>query len=162
MVFKDYYMILGLDTNRVSMEEIKNAFREQAKKYHPDVNKENKFAEERFKDINEAYKILSGSNTKRKYDRVWTSKIYKNKKKQNGKKENTSTFNEIINMFFGTTRNSATKRNKKAKTSSKRRRYRNRNKYKIRRSIFWRGKENFIKNSRWKNEKFFYKNTSRN
>lgn len=102
MVFKDYYMILGLNTNRVSLEEIKNAFREQAKKYHPDVNRENKFAEERFKDINEAYKVLSGSNTKRKYDRLWNAKVArkKQKEKQNSK-SNTSTINEMFNMFFG-------------------------------------------------------------
>lgn len=103
MIFKDYYMILGLDTNRVSMEEIKNAFREQAKKYHPDVNKENKFAEERFKDINEAYKVLSGANTKRKYDRLWYSRRIK--RKSNPKQvntEETSKIHEIFNMFFGT------------------------------------------------------------
>ena len=38
MLFKDYYKILGFETNRVSEEQIKNAFREQAKKYHPDRN----------------------------------------------------------------------------------------------------------------------------
>lgn len=102
MVFKDYYTILGLNTNRVTFEEIKNAFREQAKKYHPDVNRENKFAEERFKDINEAYNILSGANTKRKYDRMWNAKVARNKKRQKQEKQkNTSTFNEMFNMFFG-------------------------------------------------------------
>ena len=63
MIFRDYYKILGLDTNKVSIDEIKIAFREQAKKYHPDVNMQNKKAEERFKDINEAYKILSTPST---------------------------------------------------------------------------------------------------
>ena len=48
MIFRDYYKILGLDTNKVSIDEIKIAFREQAKKYHPDVNMQNKKAEERF------------------------------------------------------------------------------------------------------------------
>ena len=38
MIFKDYYKILGLENNRVNSDEIKIAFREQAKKYHPDVN----------------------------------------------------------------------------------------------------------------------------
>ena len=42
MIFKDYYKILGLDTNRVTMSQIKDAYREQAKKYHPDVNISNK------------------------------------------------------------------------------------------------------------------------
>ena len=59
MIFKDYYKILGLNTNKVTPEEIKVAYREQAKKYQPDVNIGNSNAEERFKDINEAYKVLS-------------------------------------------------------------------------------------------------------
>ena len=59
MIFKDYYKILGLENSKVSMNEIKSAYREQAKKYHPDLNVGNKFSEERIKDINEAYKVLS-------------------------------------------------------------------------------------------------------
>ena len=51
MVFKDYYKILNLDTNKVTSQEIKNAFREQAKKYHPDINNQSHQYEERFKDI---------------------------------------------------------------------------------------------------------------
>ena len=42
MVFKDYYKILGLDSNRISMADIKTAYKEQAKKYHPDLNGGNK------------------------------------------------------------------------------------------------------------------------
>lgn len=78
MIFKDYYKILGLETNKVNIDEIKIAFREQAKKYHPDVNM-SKTSEERFKDINEAYRILSDSRAKRKYDRIWYSHVGKNK-----------------------------------------------------------------------------------
>ena len=52
MIFKDYYKILGLDTSKATNEEIKLAYREQAKKYHPDINSNNRFSEERFKDIN--------------------------------------------------------------------------------------------------------------
>ena len=51
MIFKDYYKILGLDTNKVNVEDIKIAYREQAKRYHPDVNIGDIKAEERFKDI---------------------------------------------------------------------------------------------------------------
>ena len=80
MIFKDYYKILELNTNKVSLNEIKIAYRDLAKKYHPDVNVGNRFAEERFKDINEAYRVLSDHNSKRKYDRMWTS--------HNGKKKN--------------------------------------------------------------------------
>ena len=62
MIFKDYYKILGLNNSRVSLDEIKTAYREQAKKYHPDVNVGDKLSEERFKDINEAYRVLSEAN----------------------------------------------------------------------------------------------------
>ena len=48
MIFKDYYKILGLENSKVSVDDIKIAYREQAKKYHPDVNIGNKFSEERF------------------------------------------------------------------------------------------------------------------
>lgn len=75
MIFKDYYKILGLTTNRVTMPEIKAAYKEQAKKYHPDLNGGNRKYEERFKDINESYKVLSDPNTKRKYDRIWYSNV---------------------------------------------------------------------------------------
>ena len=70
MIFKDYYKILGLQTNKVSGAEIKSAYREQAKKYHPDINQR---YEERFKDINEAYRVLSDGISKRKYDRIYES-----------------------------------------------------------------------------------------
>ena len=104
MVFKDYYKILGLDTNKVSNEEIKIAFREQAKKYHPDVNKQMKNAEERFKDINQAYKILSESVTRRKYDRQWNARVGRKKKaeqKQESKNNSNNIITEFKTMFFG-------------------------------------------------------------
>lgn len=104
MIFKDYYKILGLETNKVSMEDVKNAFREQAKKYHPDVNKQTKGTEERFKDINEAYRVLSDSASKRKYDRIWHSRVGRKKQKsenEKNKQEPGSTVSEFFNMFFG-------------------------------------------------------------
>ena len=70
MKFKDYYKILELEDNKVTIDEIKSAYRKQAKKYHPDVNVGSKLAEERIKDINEAYRILSVPASKRKYDRT--------------------------------------------------------------------------------------------
>ena len=73
MIFKDYYKILGLDNSKVSASEIKTAYREQAKLYHPDVNAKSSFSEERFKDINEAYRVLSNTTSKRRYDRMWNN-----------------------------------------------------------------------------------------
>ena len=104
MIFRDYYKILGLDTNKVSIDNIKIAFREQAKKYHPDVNTQNKNAEERFKDINEAYKVLSNPNSKRKYDRQWNAKVGKRKKaqvKKQAKNNDNSVIDEFKSIFFG-------------------------------------------------------------
>ena len=104
MIFKDYYKILGLDNNKVDKDEIKIAFREQAKKYHPDVNTENIRAEERFKDINEAYRVLSNSSSKRKYDRMWNNHVAKRLSKasyEESKGERGSRFSEFFNMFFG-------------------------------------------------------------
>lgn len=101
MVFKDYYKILGLDNNKVTQNEIKSAYREQAKKYHPDINSENDFYEERFKDINEAYKVLSTPTSKRKYDRMWNSNVGRKQKFEESKREEGSVFSNFFNMFFG-------------------------------------------------------------
>lgn len=65
--FKDYYAILGV-SKTASPEEIKQAFRKLARKYHPDVNPGNKQAEASFKEINEAYEVLSDTEKRQKYD----------------------------------------------------------------------------------------------
>ena len=67
MANKDYYAVLGLEKG-ASDDEIKRAFRKLAIKYHPDKNQGNKEAEEKFKDINEAYQILSDPEKKARYE----------------------------------------------------------------------------------------------
>ena len=99
MIFKDYYKILGLETNKVDIDEIKIAFREQAKKYHPDVNSDN-FSEERFKDINEAYRKLSDPRERRKYDRIWYSHVGKRIERQKDKQEREQKTN-FLGVLFG-------------------------------------------------------------
>jgi DnaJ-class molecular chaperone len=64
----DYYSILGVSKN-ASGGDIKKAYRKLAVKYHPDKNPGNKEAEEKFKQINEAYEVLSDEEKRKKYDR---------------------------------------------------------------------------------------------
>lgn len=117
MIFKDYYKILGLDNNKVTADEIKCAYREQAKKYHPDINAQNSFSEERFKDINEAYKVLSEAAARRKYDRMWNSRIGYKKKNEESKREEGSVFSNFFHMFFGNIEPNAEKRQEGKKKS---------------------------------------------
>ena len=100
MRVKDYYKILNLENNKVTVDEIKSAYRKQAKKYHPDVNVGNKLAEEKIKDINEAYRILSNPSLKRKYDRTWNYQIG-NKQKKVKRKTSGEVAGEFFGMFFG-------------------------------------------------------------
>ena len=102
MLFKDYYKILELETSRVSLDEIKVAYRAVAKKYHPDVNVGDNLAEEKIKDINEAYRVLSNPLAKKKYDRIWNSNVYKKKKAFSESGRNSGNiFSEFFYMFFG-------------------------------------------------------------
>jgi DnaJ-class molecular chaperone len=70
MNYKDYYEILGINKN-ATQEEIKEAYRKLAFKYHPDLNKENPMAVEKMKEINEAYAVLSDARKRREYDLLW-------------------------------------------------------------------------------------------
>src|SRR5688572_11114520 len=67
--FKDYYATLGVPRN-ASDDDIKKAFRKLARKYHPDVAKDKKRAEEKFKEINEANDVLSDPAKRRQYDEL--------------------------------------------------------------------------------------------
>ncbi|ULC57882.1 J domain-containing protein [Flaviramulus sp. BrNp1-15] len=67
MAFIDYYKILGVSKN-ASEADIKKAYRKLARKYHPDLNPNDKVAEKKFKEINEANEVLSNSENRKKYD----------------------------------------------------------------------------------------------
>src|SRR5947209_20021539 len=67
--YKDYYEILGVPRT-ASQGDIKKAFRKLAREFHPDVAKNKKQAEEKFKEINEAYEVLSDPTKRKKYDEL--------------------------------------------------------------------------------------------
>jgi curved DNA-binding protein len=67
MEYKDYYKVLGVNKNATA-EEIRKAYRQLAKKYHPDKNPGNKSAEEKFKELTEANEVLSDKEKRKKYD----------------------------------------------------------------------------------------------
>ena len=64
---RDYYEVLGVDKS-ASDADIKKAYRSLAKKYHPDMNPGDKEAEQKFKEVNEAYAVLSDADKRKKYD----------------------------------------------------------------------------------------------
>ncbi|HMA60281.1 MAG TPA: DnaJ domain-containing protein, partial [Halanaerobiales bacterium] len=98
---KDYYDILGVDKD-ASQKEIKKAYRKLAKKYHPDMNDGDEQASEKFKEISEAYEILSDPDKRKRYDQYGHSGI--NEEDFNFDdfaRGGFGGFEDIFDMFFG-------------------------------------------------------------
>ncbi len=117
MKFKDYYEVLGVDKN-ASKKDIKNVYRKLAKRYHPDLNPNDPQAQEKLKDINEAYEVLGDEEKRRRYDTFGQGTNFTNGQHfdpsdfgfdnlgknftytYNGK-EGFGDFSDFFNMFFG-------------------------------------------------------------
>jgi len=112
MEYKDYYKVLGVDKN-TSQNDIKKAYRSLAKKYHPDLNPNNNKAQEKFKEINEAYEVLGDEEKKKKYDTFGSSYDFSGGQNfdpsQYGYSNSASgdgDFSDFFNTFFGGSRSS--------------------------------------------------------
>ena len=109
MEYKDYYKILGLSKD-ATQDDIKRAYRKLAKKYHPDLNPNDKEAEKCFKEINEAYQVLGDEKKRKKYDRFGSSFNFQNgthfdPSQYGWSRRSYSTggsgFSDFFDMFFG-------------------------------------------------------------
>lgn len=101
MKYKNYYKVLELKSDRVSDDEIKNAYRRLAKKYHPDINPGDEAASEKFKLVNEAYQVLGSEASKKKYDRIHNIYRVKDTIEDTKEKINLNGMSDMIGMVFG-------------------------------------------------------------
>jgi len=109
MPTKDYYETLGIARD-ASGDEIKQAYRALARKHHPDVSEDKSVAEHRFKEINEAYEVLSDPNKRAQYDRFGVAGNGANGFGGFGPFDQAAGFGDIFDMFFGNARPGAARR----------------------------------------------------
>ncbi|TJX13610.1 J domain-containing protein [Tissierella creatinini] len=108
MEYKDYYKILEVDKNS-SQNDIKKSYRRLAKKYHPDLNPNDNKAQEKFKEINEAYEVLGDEEKKKKYDTFGSSYDFSGGSNFDPSQygysysysDGSGDFSDFFNMFFG-------------------------------------------------------------
>ena len=97
---RDYYELLGISRN-ASPEEIKSAYRKMARKYHPDVNREDENASEKFKEFNDAYEVLSDPQKREAYDRFGHDAFDPTKNAGGFNGEGMGGFGDIFDLLFG-------------------------------------------------------------
>ncbi len=102
---RDYYEVLGVSRG-ASEDEIKKAYKKMARKYHPDLNPGDKEAEEKFKEVNEAYEVLSDADKKARYDQYGHAGVDPNFGAGGSAADLTASFDfgdlgDIFGSFFG-------------------------------------------------------------
>lgn len=109
MEYKDYYKVLGVEKDATDAQ-IKKAYRNLAKKYHPDLNPNNEQAANKFKEINEAYEVLSDKEKRKQYDMFGSNYNFNGGEnfdprhygfKTSYTTTNSGDFSDFFNMFFG-------------------------------------------------------------
>ena len=110
MKYKDYYKSLGVEKSS-SPDEIKREYRKLAKKYHPDLNPDDSSAQEKFKEINEAYEVLGDPEKKKKYDQFGSGYDFQGGQNfdpsqygfggRSGGGSGSGDFSDFFDMFFG-------------------------------------------------------------